>query len=151
MAVAVIRPLRRHPIRVACALGLFAAAGLASADPAWAKHQIDLSFVPSPARYSEIFFSNLAAVPSHLTAGVRVNVPFAIVNREGRTVTYTYSVVVTAPGFRNVPETRQVVIGNNQKAELIATFEPTRAKTLYEVRINLAKPIEFIEFRGLTS
>ncbi len=147
---AVIRSLRRHPFRVASAACVLAAAGYAAAAPAWTRHQLALSFNPSPAQYSEIFFSNLASVHSHLVAGVPAQIPFSIVNREGRTVTYTYSVIVTAPGIHHLAEQHHVIIGNNEKASLIASFEPKKPDTLYAVRILLSKPIEFIEFHGRT-
>ncbi len=149
--VTALRALRRHPFRVATATCVVMVAGFAAAEPAWTKHQLALSFNPQPALYSEIFFSNPAAVPGHLVAGVPANVPFAIVNREGHTVTFTYSVVVTAPGIRQVAEQHQVVIGNNEKAVLIATFEPKKPDVLYAIRILLAKPAEFIEFHGRTA
>lgn len=150
LAAAATGPFRRHPFRLATAICLLACAGYAAAEPAWARHQIAISLTPQPTRYSEIFFSNLAAVPSRLVPGVTTKVPFAIINREGRTVRYTYSVVVTAPRVSSVAETGQVVIGNNEKADLIATFRPEEANALYDVRIRLARPHEAIEFHGQT-
>src|SRR5579862_9703490 len=113
--------LRRHPFRVATAACVLAVAGFAVAQPTWVRHQLALSFNPQPAQYSEIFFENPAAVPGHLVAGVPANVPFAIVNREGHTVRFTYTVVVTAPGIHHQAEEHQVVIANNEKAVLIAS------------------------------
>ena len=149
--VKVLRSLRRHPFRVITAACVFAVAGFAVAQPAWIRHQLALSFNPQPAQYSEIFFSDPAGVPGHLVAGVPAHVPFAIVNREGHAVTFTYSVVVTAPGIHHLAEQHQVVIGNNEKAVLIASFEPKKPDALYAVRILLAKPVEFIEFHGRTA
>ena len=149
-AATVIRSLRHHPFRVASAACVLAAAGYAAAAPAWTRHQLALSFNPQPAQYSEIFFSNLGAIHAHLKANVPVQLPFAIVNREGRTVTYTYSVVVTAPGIHRLAEQHHVVIGNNEKASLFASFEPKKPNTLYAVRIRLSRPAEFIEFHGRT-
>lgn len=149
--VKVFRSLSRHPFRVATAACMLAVAAFAVARPAWVGHQLALSFNPRPAHYSEIFFPNPAAVPGHLAVGVPTHVPFAIVNREGHTVKFTYSVVVTAPGIHHLAEQHQVVIGNNEKAVLIASFELKEPDALYAVRILLAKPVEFIEFHGRTA
>jgi len=141
----------RHPIRVASAACGLAIAVTAAVSPAWAEHQLALSFNPQPARYSEIFFANLADVPRRLTPGAARKIPFVIVNREGRAVTYAYSVVVAVAGTRDVVERGQVTVRDNEKAVLIARVVPRLANAFYSVTIKLDKTTEFIEFHGWTT
>lgn len=147
----VARALRAHPFRVACALCVLAAGGYAAAEPGWTSRQLALSFGPRPTSYSELFFGNISGLPVHVRAGVDRAVPFVIVNREGRTIRYSYVVSLNGPGGQVLAEHGHVWLKDNAKADLLARFRPQVTDAPYTVTIKIGKPFDVIQFHGRTT
>ncbi len=147
----VANALRRHPIRLAATLVAAGLAASAAAVPSWTARQIGLSFNPKTSYYSEMFFTNIGLLPVHATPGTQGSVHFSIVNREGRTLRYSYLVAVTASGLPSRTELGYVTVKDNQKADVIAPFEVAAANTAYTVTIRINQPFDVIEFHGRTT
>lgn len=147
----VANALRRHPIRLVSTLVVLGLAAAAAAFPGWTARQIALSFNPRPSYYSELFFTKIGQLPAHATPGTPGKVHFSIVNREGRTLRYSYLVAVTVPGSPSHTELGHVTLKNNQKAEVVAPFEVAGTHTGYTVTVRINEPFDVIEFHGRTT
>ncbi len=143
--------LRRHPFRVASAVCILVAAAFAAANPAWTSRQAALSLGAQPALYSELFFTNITALPVHSLPGVSHNFDFTIVNREGKTFTYHYVVTMDDGGAISQIDQGNIAVPNARKVVVVSRFVPTGTNSLYTVTVKINVRLDSIEFHGHTT
>jgi hypothetical protein len=127
--------------------------GLALAFPKEFKHQLEISVVRQPTPYTQLFFSDPSALPQRLHVK-RVNTfAITIINDQGRSELYHYTVTMAGAGSRKVVGTGSVVIGDSSSATRTIGVKPKSRKSRYLVTVVLSGDgiSEFIQFYGVTS
>lgn len=133
---------RRWPV----ALGVAAVALLvllAAPLPA-VRHQLELSFTRLPTPYTELWFT---AAPQSTARGTATG--FAVANREGRPVSYAYTVTASRAGVELERHSGQVDVAADQVAELTVLLSARdRGRQAVEtVRVQLVDRPEAITYR----
>jgi uncharacterized membrane protein len=98
-------------------------------------------------QFSELYFTDTKAIPPHVVTGQRYSVPFAIVNHEGRTQTYSYNIQITAGSKTTISENMTVEIAPGERAIRSAPFSAHDASQPIKVTIELVNKQQTITFR----
>jgi hypothetical protein len=133
------RAVRRHPIRVAFTCCLLVLGGLWIRSPQWVAHQISLSFVPQAVDYSELYFTKVTQLPTHMQPGVANPVSFTIVNREGSSVTYAYTVDLSGPAGKE-KVARTITVPDDHSSAVSVAIEPKLSHASYALTVTLTDP-----------
>lgn len=97
-----------------------------------------LKLIPTPERFSELYFINPESLPSSTTAGKTVSFSFAISNAEGVTTTYPYSVYFQYPdGAKAIFATGTVSLADNASTTIAISHTFTASNLTGEVVVNL--------------
>jgi hypothetical protein len=126
-------------------------AGLYAAFPEQFKHQVELSFIRQPTPYTELFFSDPVALPAKLRIDKPNSFTFTIVNDEGRSDSFNYSVVVSTGKSVNVSRRGSVTIRNSGSASRTVAVVPKSRKSRYLITVVLGVSGQSIHFFGETS
>ena len=114
------------------------------------RHQVAISFIPQPERYTELYFAGDG--PTEAIMGrdrVVVNVPFTVANHEGAAKRYPYAVrVVSSAGalLARVEGSVEVLDGNMLTTNVAAEIPSTETWTVIEVELKSRS--ERIRFLG---
>ena len=68
-----------------------------------------LKLVPEPERFTELYFTNPAAIPTSTIAGQPMSFAFTIQNLQGVTTTYPYTAYFKNPAGQTIPLARGIV------------------------------------------
>jgi hypothetical protein len=91
------RRIRRPFVVMLSSAGLLAALFVAS--PQQFAHQIEISVIRQPTPYTQLFFSDPSAIPSRLRLDLPNKFTFTIVNDEGQSSIYRFTVTMNTVGL----------------------------------------------------
>jgi hypothetical protein len=145
--------LKKKNRRVAVAMvlsfiGLFV--GLFVAFPRQFVHQLDISLVRQPTPYTQLFFNNPTALPSQLRVNRANKFAFTIVNDQGRSWLYRYTVTASTAGSSTVAGRGSLTIRNGRSLTCTVAVVPKLRKSRYLVTVVLNAPDQSIHFYGDT-
>ncbi len=124
---------------------------LAICFPAQFKQQLEVSVLRQPTPYTQLFFSDPAALPQKLEID-RVNkFSFTVVNNQGRSGTYGYTVTITDGKLHKVASQGTFTLGDSQSLTRTVGVEPTARGTQYLIRVTLSGTTDLIQFYSKTS
>lgn len=112
----------------------------------WARHQWALSVERQPAHYTQLGFTNAAALPTTGIRGAGIPVTFIITNNEGRQISYRY-VVASGSGTTLTAlssETKVLVAGDSWAVGIVVV--PKCAAASCRVQVSLPEQKESIDF-----
>ena len=114
----------------------------------WLRGQIASSVSRRATPFTELFFSNYAALPKHLSL-LRLNwISFTIANHEGHRVDYHYIVTERGPGGSATEAGALTDIGNGDSVVQSVGFVPPKPNLDYRITVQLVGSPEFIEFHA---
>lgn len=118
--------------------------------PAQFKHQLEISVVRQPTPYTQLFFSNPATLPKKLMVG-RVNeFSFTVVNDEGHSQTYHYTVTVTGPKSRKIASEGSLTLNDRQSTSQTVGVKTASRGSQYLIEVALTGTSDLIQFYGNT-
>lgn len=126
-------------------------AGLYAAFPDQFKRQVELSLIRQPTPYTQLFFSHPEALPAKLHIGKSNRFTFTIINDEGTSESFKYSVVVSTAKSVNVSRRGSVTIHNGSTASRAVAVVPRSRKSRYLITVILDASGQSIHFYGETS
>lgn len=126
-------------------LGIFAVAF-----PDQFRHQLEISVVRQPTPYTQLFFSDPAALPKKLTVGHANKFSFTIINNEGHSQTYHYTVTVTHAKSRTVASEGSLTLGDQQSSTQTVAVKPASRGSQYLIEVALSGTSDLIQFYGDT-
>jgi uncharacterized membrane protein len=114
----------------------------------WAEHRglFAVSDTTTQA-YTELYFTKSSDIPTRLVAGQHYAVPFAIVNHQGASKTYTYQMTLTQGGRVLTLPAQTAQLTDGQRVVHIAQFTPDSPVTETSVRIQLLGTQQSISFK----
>lgn len=132
-------------------IGAIGVAGLliiASLVSPWLRHEWSLSLGRQITPYTQLGFSDAAALPTTAVRGKDVSVSFVITNNEGKTVSYKY-VVASGSGAKleslSSATTKPVVAGASWG--VATTVVPKCAASPCRIQVSLPQQGESIDFK----
>lgn len=115
-----------------------------------ARRQIAESTSQKPAAFTELYFTDPAALPKHLSTASPNFFGVTVANHEGTTVVYSYLVTVESILGTATVARGQVSIAAGGRADALEQFTPPQAGTTYEITIQLVGRPEAIHFTGMS-
>ncbi|HSX01400.1 MAG TPA: DUF1616 domain-containing protein [Candidatus Saccharimonas sp.] len=97
--------------------------------------------------YSELYFADHRDIPSSLPVGSSLQVPFAVTNHEGRTITYYYQATVSRTGATDTKQTGSLTLEDGQTGFHNVTISATKAGQTITITINLIGRNQTIRYR----
>jgi hypothetical protein len=128
------------------ALGIFAIVF-----PSQFKHQLEISVVRQPAPYTQLFFSDPATLPKKLTVGRANKFSFTIINDEGHSQSYHYTVTITDAKLQKIASEGSLTLGDGQSIVQTVGVEPPSRGSQYLIEVALTGTANFIQFYGNTA
>lgn len=119
--------------------------------PTQLKHQLAISIVRQPTPYTQLFFSDPAALPKELKTDRTNKFAFTLINDEGRPETYDYIVTMTGAKSSEVVGMGSLTVRNNGQFTKTVGIKPKNKKTRYLIKVTLSDSVDFIQFYGITS
>jgi hypothetical protein len=129
-------------------IGLFV--GLFVAFPRQFVRQVEISVVRQPTPYTQLFFNNPTALPSQLRVNRANKFAFTIVNDQGRSWLYRYTVTASTAGSSTVAGRGSLTIRNGGSLTCTVAVVPKLRKSRYLVTVMLDTPDQSIHFYGDT-
>ena len=115
-----------------------------------ARRQIAESTSQEPATFTELYFTDAAVLPKHLSSAGPNVFGFTIANHEETTVVYSYLVTVESV-LGTVPIARgQVGIAAGGRAEVPEQYTPPQPGIAYQITVQLLGRPEAIHFTGMS-
>jgi hypothetical protein len=115
-----------------------------------ARHQIAESTSQQPATFTELYFSDAAALPKHLSSAAPNVFWFTIANHEGKTVVYSFLVFAESTLGRTTISQGQVNLAAGQHADVPERYMAPQPGTAYQITIQLLDRPEAIHFTGMS-
>jgi hypothetical protein len=147
------QPSNKPPWRfaIAAVLALVGVIGIfAICFPAQFKHQLEISVLRQPTPYTQLFFGDPTALPKKLEVN-RVNkFSFTVVNNQGHSATYHYTVTIGGAKPPKVADEGSFAIGDGQSVTRTVGVVPASGKTQYLIKVTLSGTVDFIQFYGNT-
>ena len=112
------------------------------------RRQIAESTSQKPAAFTELYFTDPAALPKHLSTANPNFFGVTLVNHEGKTVVYSYLVSVESILGTATVARGQVSIAAGGRGDALEQFTPPQAGTTYEITVQLVGRPEAIRFTG---
>ena len=125
-------------------------AGLFAMFPRQFIHQLKISTIRQPVPYTQLFFSNLATLPDRLHVNRRDIFSFTVINDEGRSQIYRYSVTMTTSGSHSLVGRGSLNISDQQTVTRAVAFISTSKDSRYLITVTLNKTGQSIHFYGDT-
>jgi len=113
-------------------------------------HQVEISLVRQPVPYTQLFFSNPADIPDRLHFGQQNKFKFTIVNDQGQSQLYKYTVMMSTTRSSKIVSKGSVVIGNGQRITRTISVVPKSRRSRYLVTVVLNTTGQSIDFYGDT-
>jgi hypothetical protein len=141
---------RRIGIAVTLAvIGLVA--GIGGAFPKQFMYQVDISLIRQPTPYTQLFFNNPTVLPSQLHIDRPSKFTFTIVNDQGRSQRYRYTVLVSTVKSFIVTSKGSLTIRNGGTATRTVALVPKSRRSRYLITVALDPTGQSIHFYGDTS
>ena len=134
---------------VLCSVALIA--GLFTAFPKQFMHQIEISLIRQPTPYTQLFFSHPTALQARLHVDRPNKFAFTIINDEGRSELFNYSVMVSTAKSVNVTRRGSLTIRNGGSVTRLVAVVPRSRKSRYLITVVLDANGQSIHFYGETS
>jgi hypothetical protein len=136
---------------LAAVLALIGIVGLlAVCFPTQFKHQLDISVFRQSTPYTQLFFSDPTTLPKKLEVGHPNKFSFTVINDQGHSATYHYTVTITGAKLQKVTSAGSFTLGDSQSITRTVTVVPTAKKTQYLIKVTLSGTVDFIQFYGDT-
>lgn len=126
------------------------AAGLIAMFPRQVIYQLKISIIRQPVPYTQLFFSNPATLPDRLHVNRRYIFSFTIINDEGRSQIYRYSVAMSTSGSHSLVSRGSLNISDQQTVTRAVVFIPNSRNSRYLIAVTLNKTGQSIHFYGDT-
>jgi hypothetical protein len=114
-------------------------------------HQIEISTIRQPNPYTQLYFENPTGLPQKLHVDQPTTVDFTVVNDEGRSRIYQYTVTVGTDKSETVIDEGTLVIPDQESATRAVAVLPKLKKTRYLITVSLGSLRQSIHFYGTTS
>jgi hypothetical protein len=98
--------------------------------------------------FTELYFTDAAALPKHLSSAGPNAFRFTIANREGKTVTYSYLVTAESTLGRTTVAQGQVTLAAGGRAEVPEQYTPPQPGIAYQITVQFLGRPETIHFTG---
>lgn len=115
-----------------------------------ARRQIAESTSQKPAPFTELYFTDPAALPKHLSTASPNYFGVTVANHEGRTVDYSYLVTARSILGTATVAQGQVSIAAGGRAYALEQFTPPQPGIAYEITVQLVGRPEAIHFTGMS-
>ena len=125
------------PLAVAALLVMLAFPG--------ARHQLDVSLVRQPARYTTLAFVEPTALPTVIVAGKPLAFRFSVGNNEGSTVAYRYFVLATPSKKSSIFTGGSVAVREGRTRSVRVSAVPTCSGSPCRISVLLVN-VESIDF-----
>jgi hypothetical protein len=103
-------------------------------------NRIGLKLVPTPERFTELYFNNYSAIPKNTTANKPFTFSFTISNREGATTAYPYTVFFKDPsGTVDVFASNSVTLTDNTSSTVVISHTFVATGETGEIVVNLTQ------------
>jgi len=148
------QPRKSHAWRLALAvvLILIGIVGIfAICFPAQFKQQLEVSVLRQPTPYTQLFFSTPTALPQKLEVNHVNKFSFTVINNQGRSGTYRYTVTITGGKLQKVASQGSFVLGDSQSVTRIVGVVPKSRGTQYLIKVTLSGTADFIQFYSKTA
>jgi hypothetical protein len=99
-------------------------------------------------RYSELYFTDPAALPTQLSADKADPLRFTVFNHEGRRQVYSYVVRLAGPNGSSVVDRGSIDLDASSSAARLVLLGPTRRPGTYSITVTVAEPSLTISFTG---
>ncbi len=111
-------------------------------------HAFKLATTHQPERFTELYFVDPTALPTVITAGKPYAGSFAVVNHEGRTMSYQYQVTITEAGQVVRQTTNFFSIASGQRMQKSFSFAAEQPKHQVQITVALVTKQQVIHFRA---
>jgi hypothetical protein len=102
------------------------------------RQQVELSFTKEERPFTELYFSDVGALPKRLPAGTTsLTVPFSIVSHEGAPVDYRWQVRVSDGNATRTADSGSVVLRPGSSTEVAGELPGVRAGRQYRITVSL--------------
>jgi hypothetical protein len=118
--------------------------------PVQFKQQLEVSVLRQPTPYTQLFFSDSAALPQKLELGRVNNFSFTVVNNQGHSGTYRYTVTITGGKLHKLASQGTFTLGDSQSLTRTVGVVPTARGTQYLIKVTLSGTPDLIQFYGTT-
>jgi hypothetical protein len=115
-----------------------------------ARHQIAESTSHEPATFTELYFTDAAALPKHLSSAGPNVFWFTIANHEGKTVVYSFLVFAESTLGRTTISQGQINLAAGQHADVPEHYRAPQPGTAYQITVQLLDRSEAIHFTGMS-
>jgi len=119
---------------------------LAICFPAQVKHQLEISVFRQPTPYTQLFFSNPTALPKKLEVGHQNKFSFTVVNDQGNSKAYRYTVTVTGGKLQKAAGAGTFTLGDGQSITRTVGVVPTSRGAQYLIKVALSGTADVIQF-----
>jgi len=126
------------------------AGALAVFFPAQVKHQLEISVFRQPTPYTQLFFSNPTALPEKLEVGHPNKFSFTVVNDQGSSEAYRYTVTVTGGKLQRAASAGTFTLNDGQSVTRTSEIVPMSRGAKYLIKVTLSGTTDFIQFYGDT-
>jgi hypothetical protein len=144
------RPRWKLPISIGL-VGVTIVAGLAATFPNQVKYQVQISLFRQTTPYTQLFFTNPAALSSQLRVGDKNKLSFTVINDQGDSRSYQYTVTVDDAGRKELVTRGVFTVKNGGRLTRTVLFEPEFRKTRYLITVQLNGLDQSIHYDGVTS
>jgi hypothetical protein len=144
------RPRWTFPVSIALA-GIIIVGGLSVAFPKQVKYQIQISLFRQITPYTQLFFTKPGALSSRLKVDDENEFSFTVVNDQGQSRTYQYTVTMDGAGQNDLVTQGVFTVENGGTLTRNVLFEPKLRKTKYMITVKLNGRDLSIHYNGATS
>lgn len=109
---------------------------------------VRLATTHSPENYSELYFTNYAALSKSLETDVYYPISFTIANHESKTYTYTYRTKIIEPGFSWTSPTKTVTVADGRTAHEMTSIVAKRPGEQVELFVSVLNKNLTIHFKA---
>jgi hypothetical protein len=145
-----IGPRWKLPISIGL-IGVAIVAGLVVAFPSQIKYQIQISLFRQTTPYTQLFFTNPAALSSQLRVDHENKLSFTVINGQGQSRNYQYTVTVDDAGRKELVTHGALTVKNGGRLTRNVLFEPKFHKTRYLITVQLNGLDQSIHYYGVTT
>jgi hypothetical protein len=132
-------------------VGLVIIGGLTVAFPKQIKYQLQISLFRQNTPYTQLFFTNQATLSSRLRVGDENEFSFTVVNDQGHSRNYQYTVTMDGAGRQQLVTQGVFAVKNGGTLNRNVLFEPKFHKTKYMITVELNGLDLSIHYYGVTS
>jgi hypothetical protein len=116
-----------------------AAVGLGLAFPHQIGHQLALSFTREPTTFTQLYFTDPAALPASLGMSGRNAFSFTVVNNQGHDEAYSYAVTLMSSYGSSTVDNGVIYVSNKKSESRSVNISPTRRNQTIHFRTHSAR------------